>query len=53
VISAVDGVAQLSVLTRRDAGVYVCQASNNAGTIRHEFTITVQGKLTFRKIYNY
>ena len=43
-IPLVDGVPQFGFVRRSDAGVFACMASNSAGTIRHEFTVTVQGK---------
>lgn len=39
-----NGIPQLGTLTRADAGMYACIASNSVGQIRHEFTVTVQGK---------
>lgn len=36
-------VPQFGVLTRADAGVFVCMAENSAGDARTQFTIIVQG----------
>ena len=42
-VPVLSGEPQFGVIARSDVGVYVCVASNNAGTARAEFTINVQG----------
>ena len=42
-----NGVPQFGALTRADDGVFVCLAANSVGQIRHDFTITVQGSVTY------
>lgn len=33
--------------TQRDAGVYICSASNAEGTVRQQFNLTIQGIYRF------
>lgn len=46
-----DGEPQFGILTRSDSGVFACVASNAAGEIRHEFTVTVQGLYLCQSLY--
>ncbi len=43
VIPVENEVPQFGILTRADAGVFVCMAENSAGQARSQFIVTVQG----------